>query len=149
MERLRKITTISVMICIWVSHSGDYGEFFLQSHNAALLAACFMPGSCLVYSFSVKMEAMRFSNTAVDFHWTAWSCIPADRTLLSNGNQSLGRDLNLWTHEYEPQTGIELCVAELLVVISFSNSRSINSPFNFNSIFVWVCVLVSHIEGRT
>jgi hypothetical protein len=45
-----------------------------------LLAACFMPISCLAYSSILKMEATCSSRTLVDFEWAARHCIPEDRT---------------------------------------------------------------------
>jgi hypothetical protein len=44
-------------------------------------AACFMLVSCLAYSSILKMEAIRSSETSIDFHRTTRHYIREDRTL--------------------------------------------------------------------
>lgn len=40
------------------------------------LAAFFLPEACLVYCSTVKMVAIRYSETSVNFYRTAWRNIP-------------------------------------------------------------------------
>jgi hypothetical protein len=42
---------------------------------------CLMLVSCLAYSATLKKEATCSPKTSVDFQWTTWHYIPADRTL--------------------------------------------------------------------
>jgi hypothetical protein len=59
------------------------------ARNQALLAARFMPVSCLAYSSTLKMEATCSSGTSVDFQRTARRYIPEDRTLHGHRCESL------------------------------------------------------------
>jgi hypothetical protein len=52
-----------------------------KQRQKALLAACFMPVSCLAYSSTPKMEVTCSSETSVDLQQTTGHHIPADRTL--------------------------------------------------------------------
>jgi hypothetical protein len=57
--------------------------------SRALLAACFMPVSCVAYSLTLKMEAIYFSEMVVDFHYTTQHYIPEDRTFHSHCCENL------------------------------------------------------------
>jgi hypothetical protein len=80
---------------MWGSHSDCYEEFCFLGYsdiyriecqakfqrNGALLATCFMNVSCLTYSSSLKMEAIRSSETSVEFKRATRRYIPEDRPL--------------------------------------------------------------------
>jgi hypothetical protein len=48
----------------------------------ALLTGCFLLVSCLAFSSAVRMEAVRFSETSLDFYQTKLHYIPEDSILL-------------------------------------------------------------------
>jgi hypothetical protein len=48
---------------------------------ADIFAACFVLISCMANSSSLKMEAIRSSETSVNFHRTTWRYIPEGRSL--------------------------------------------------------------------
>jgi hypothetical protein len=50
-------------------------------HSSLCLAASFMLVSCLAYSSTLKVEAISYYETSVDFHRTSLCHIPEDRTL--------------------------------------------------------------------
>jgi hypothetical protein len=62
------------------NHPKDIARVTTHSKNVALLAACFMLISCLVYS-TLKMVT-RASEMSVDFSRMTCHYIPEDRTLL-------------------------------------------------------------------
>jgi hypothetical protein len=56
----------------------------LGTQSMAGLATCFMPVSCLAYSSTLKMKAVRFSETSVNCQRISWLYIPKDRNLQRN-----------------------------------------------------------------
>jgi hypothetical protein len=46
-----------------------------------LLATCFMLVSVLAFSLALNMGATCYSETFIEFQWTAWYYIPEDITL--------------------------------------------------------------------
>jgi hypothetical protein len=66
--------------------------------NRSRLAACGLQVSCLAYSWTVKMEAMRSSETSEDlYHRTAWCYNPEVSTLHSHRCENLKyNDFVLW-----------------------------------------------------
>jgi hypothetical protein len=62
---------------------------WIQERNQALLSALFMPVSCLAYASILKMEAICFSETSVDFQQTTRRCIPKDITLHNDRCENL------------------------------------------------------------
>jgi hypothetical protein len=52
-----------------------------RTGEEALFATCFTLVSCLAYSYTLKMEAICFSETSVDSQWTTWYYILEEITL--------------------------------------------------------------------
>jgi hypothetical protein len=64
-----------------------------NQHETALLAACFMLVSFLAYSSTLMRQAIRYSETFVEFHRTTQCFITQDRNLHSHRGENLVLDI--------------------------------------------------------
>jgi hypothetical protein len=93
-----------------VQHLRKYNN---NNNNSACCLFLLLLVTCLIYSFSLKMEALYSSETSVDFHQTSWCHVPKDNTIQSLYSVVIDvrtkRKLNHRLHSYWHMDGGSQC----------------------------------------
>jgi hypothetical protein len=79
----------------WIGHN-EYKELKTDKlhevlHNHEELS---LPATCLAHSLTPKTGVVYFSETSVNFYWTAWHHTPKDGTLHCNCCENLNSNIN-------------------------------------------------------